>query len=168
MSGGRAVAAVGLAALVASCATASRIENGRFYSPKGYSVQLPSGWRVAAGDADLDLWRASPSGGMLADATCAGRESARPLPVLSRHLLFGLTHPETVESDDRTINGWPASHRVMRGTVDGREVAVEAVVVKGDRCVHDFLYVAPVGEFEAGRAEFAAFVDSFAAGSAAR
>ena len=50
---------------------------------------------------------------------------------------------------------------MVRGTVDGTEVTVEAVVVKSARCVHDFLYVAPAAAFEAGRRDFRAFVESF-------
>jgi hypothetical protein len=102
---------------------------------------------------------------MLADATCEGPDPARALPVLARHLVFGLTRPVTVESDTRTVGGRPAAHRVLRGVVDGREVEVESLVVKGDRCVHDFLYVAPPEQFEAGRGDFQAFVESFSSGA---
>jgi hypothetical protein len=159
--------ALGLAALLAGCATATgRIEGGTFYSPKGYTVKLPeAGWRVEPGGADLELRRDVPAGGMLADATCDGREVGRPLPVLARHLVFGLTRPVTVKSDMRTVNGRPAAHQVLRGVIDGREVEVETVVIKGDRCVHDFLYVAPSGQLEAGRRDFEAFVESFASGA---
>jgi len=159
--------ALGLAALLAGCGTqAGRIESGTFYSPKGYTVRLPEkGWRVERGDADLELRRDVPAGGMLADATCEGPDPGRPLPVLARHLVFGLTRPVTVESDTRTVGGRPAAHRVLRGVVDGREVEVESLVVKGDRCVHDFLYVAPPEQFEAGRGDFQAFVESFSPGA---
>jgi hypothetical protein len=39
---------------------------------------------------------------------------------------------------------------------------VEAVVVRGPRCVYDFLYVAPASTFEAGRGEFRRVVESLA------
>ena len=92
-------------------------------------------------------------------------DPGRPLPVLARHLVFGLTRPVTVESDTRMVGGRPAAHRVLRGVVDGREVEVESLVVKGDRCVHDFLYVAPPEQFEAGRRDFQALVESFSPGA---
>ena len=82
--------------------------------------------------------------------------------MLARHLTFGLTHRETMESDTWTVGGRPATHTVIRGRRDGVEVAVEAVVLKGERCIHDFLYVAPVAGFEEGREDFKAFVESFA------
>ena len=157
--------AAGALALLAGCSTASsRIENDTFYSVKGYSVVLPgSGWRVTPGGAaDLELKRDSPPGGMLADATCEGAPRERPLSILVRQLTFGLTSRETVESDEDPRAGRPAAHRVVRGEVDGTPVAIEAVVVKGERCVHDFLYVAPLPAFDAGRPAFAAFVASLA------
>ena len=155
--------ALGLGLLLAGC-SASRIENGTFTSAKGYQVGLPrDGWRVEPGEtADLQLRRTAPPGAMLVDATCGGVELERPITVLARHLTFGLTNRQTVESDTWTVGGRPAAHRVVRGRRDGAEVAVEAVVLKGERCVHDFLYVARPGEFEDGRRDFRVLVESFA------
>ena len=155
--------ALGLGLALAGC-SGSRIENGVFLSAKGYRVTLPGdGWRVErGGDADLALRRDAPPGGMLADATCAGKPLGHPLPVLARHLTFGLTRRVIVERATEVLDGRSAEHTVVRGTVDGAEVAVEAVTVKGACCVHDFLYVAPAAAFEAGRRDFRAFVESFA------
>ena len=160
-----AALALGMAAVAqAACSTtATRFEGDTFRSAKGYSVKLPGGgWRVQSSErADLELRRDDPPGGMLADATCEGRELDRPLPVLARHVTFGLAERTTVESDTRPRAGRPAAHSVVRGNADGAEVQVEAVVVKGARCIHDFLYVAPAAQFEAGRRDFQAFVESF-------
>jgi hypothetical protein len=155
--------ALGLGLVLAGCMV-SRIENGTFHSAKGYQVTLPGdGWRVdPGGDADLALRRDAPPGGMLADATCAGKPLGYPLSVLARHLTFGLTKRVTVEHTTEILSGRPAEHTVTRGIVEGTEVAVEAVVVKSARCLHDFLYVAPAASFEAGRHDFRAFVESFA------
>ena len=99
---------------------------------------------------------------MLVDASCGGVELDRSLAVLARHLTFGLKDRRTVESDAWTVDGRPAAHRVIEGRRDGVDVMVEAVVLKGERCVHDFLYVAPPGEFEGGRRDFRLLVESFA------
>jgi hypothetical protein len=147
------------------CATsAGRIENGIFYSAKGYRVTLPAnGWTVDHGTrADLALQGEAASGGMLVDATCRGRESSRPLDVLARHLTFGLTKRDVVENGTTTVAGREAAHSVVRGRSDGREVTVEALVVRAEPCVHDFLYVAPTGLFDSGRPAFRALVESFA------
>ena len=158
-------ALLALVALLAGCATATgRIENGVYHSAKGYRVTLPaSGWKVDRGPrADLSLQDEAGPGGMLVDATCAGRERARSLDVLARHLTFGLTRREVVESGTVTVAGREAARSVVRGQADGREVTVEALVMRAEPCVHDFLYVAPTGAFDAGRPAFAALVASFA------
>jgi hypothetical protein len=153
-------------ALAAGCASTGRIEHGVFYSAKGYRVTLPrTGWTVQpGGGADLELRRADPPGGMLADATCGGRETQRNPGLLARHLTFGLAKRETLQNGTRAIAGRPAAHTVVRGSVDGAPVAVEAVVIKGERCVYDFLYVAPAAHFETGRDDFRKLVESFAGG----
>jgi hypothetical protein len=63
------------------------------------------------------------------------------------------------------MGGREAGHMVVRGSADGAEVTVEAVVLKGRRCVYDFLYVAPTAAFETGRGDFKAFVGSFSGGT---
>jgi len=111
--------------LLAGCASATgRVENGVFHSAKGYRVTLPAaGWTVERGPAaDLSLQADRGAGGMLVDATCAGRERARSLDVLARHLTFGLTRREVVESGTVTVAGREAARSVVRGQADGREV----------------------------------------------
>ncbi len=153
-----------VAVVLSACAAAGRIEDGVFYSSKGYHVHLPrEGWRVEPSrEADLELKRDTPPGGMLADATCDGREAGRPPEWLARHLTFGLAHRVTLDSDRSMVSGLRAARTVVRGTVDGTEVMVEAVVLKSERCVYDFLYVAPAHAFEAGRGDFQGLVESFA------
>jgi hypothetical protein len=163
MDGARVIRAIlGLGLLLAGCSM-SRIENGMFYSAKGYQVRLPgSRWQIDPGrTADLALRRDTPSGGMLAHATCEGKPLDYPLPLLARHLTFGLRNRVTVEQSRDVVRGQPAEHAVVRGTADGMDVMVEAVVVKTVGCIHDFLYVAPAAGFDAGRADFKAFVESF-------
>jgi hypothetical protein len=155
-----------VAVLLAGC-SASRIENGVFYSPKGYQVSLPrQGWAVKPGGAaELELQRQDPAGGMLADATCDDKTAGRPLTVLTRHLTFGLKDRVLEDGGPLTVAGRPAQRAVVRGSLDGARVGVEAVVIKGERCVYDFLYVAPAAAFEIGRGDFRAFVESFSGGA---
>ena len=160
-------AGVVLAGVLAAGCSASRIENGIFYSPKGYQVSLPrQGWTVKPGGAaELELERQDPAGGMLADATCDHTTAGRSLPVLARHLTFGLKDRVLEGGGALTVAGRPARRAVVRGSLDGTPVGIEAVVVKDDRCVYDFLYVAPVAAFDAGRGDFRAFVESFDGGA---
>jgi hypothetical protein len=152
-----------IAALLAGCSAASHIENGVFYSSKGYQVSLPTqGWSVKPGGAaELELQRQDPAGGMLADATCDDKTAGRPPTVLARHLTFGLKDRVVEDGGPLTLAGRPAQRAVVRGNMDGTPVGVEAIVVKGERCVYDFLYVAPAASFETGRGDFQAFVESF-------
>lgn len=161
----RNLALSGLAVVLAGTAcSADRIERGVFHSTKGYTVSLPGReWQVAsATEADLELRRAAPIAGMLADATCEGRIAGKPAPLLVRHLTFGLRNRKDVRTEEVVVKGLPGARTTLQGTLDGGEVAVDAVTLKGDRCVYDFLYVAPVDQFEAGRPEFQAFVESLA------
>jgi hypothetical protein len=154
----------GLVVLLAAACSADRIERGVFHSTKGYTVSLPGReWQVASATAaDLELRRAAPVAGMLADATCEGRVPSQPAPLLVRHLTFGVKNRKDVRTEEVVVKGLPGARTTLRGTLDGGEVAVDAVTLKGDGCVYDFLYVAPVDQFEAGRPEFQAFVESLA------
>jgi hypothetical protein len=162
--GSRRLLLIAVSIVATACATATgRVENGVYHSAKGYRVTLPvSGWTVDPGPrADLALQGAASSGGMLVDATCDGRETARSLDVLARHLTFGLTKRDVIEQGTTSVGGREAAHSVVRGMAEGRDVTVEAMVMRADPCVHDFLYVAPTGAFEAGRPAFRALVESF-------
>ena len=155
--------ALALGLFLVAC-RASRVDDGTFISTKGYQVRIPrEGWQIEPdGRPDLELRRIAPPGGMVVDATCDSVQFDRSLDVLARHLTFGLRDRRTVESDTWTVGGRPATHRVVQGRRDGAEVTVEAVVLKGERCVHDFLYTAPSAEFESGRHDFRVLVESFA------
>jgi hypothetical protein len=160
----RRLAAAALCLGAAGCATGPGIEDGRYASDKGYRVAMPpAGWRPEGGSpADLELRRDAPPGGITVNASCGGPELVRPLPLVLRHLTFGLDRRKTVEQAETSVAGLPALRAVLEGAADGAPVAVEAVVVRGPRCVYDFLYVAPPAAFEAGRADFHRLVDSLA------
>jgi hypothetical protein len=151
--------------LLLTACSADRIEQGVFHSHKGYEVVIPGGdWQVAAdGRADLVLRHASEQAGMLADATCRGGAATRPLSALSRQLFFGLIDRSVVEEEPVAVGGRQGVRTVVRGHRSGATLRVEAIVLKDERCVYDFLYVAPEEHFEAGRPQFRTFVESFAA-----
>jgi hypothetical protein len=157
------VEAVLLAAVLALAGcSASRIVDGVFHSDKGYRVTVPApGWQAQTGRrVDLEL-RRDGAAGMLVDATC-GPVAERSLDVLSRHLLFGLRHWRDATREPAQVGGLTAQRRTLRGEMDGREVAVEAIVAQGEGCVYDFLYVAPPELFDEGQPAFRSLVDSFA------
>jgi hypothetical protein len=138
-----------------------RLEDGIFYG-RNYRVELPSGWRVVPdGRADLALSRPDAPGGMLVNATCEGRERERSLPVLTRHLLFGLKEEQILARADVEVNGQPAERTVFEGkSAEAGPVEGEAYVIKVADCVYDLLYVSPPEFFEQGRPAFDGFVRS--------
>jgi hypothetical protein len=159
--------------LGAGC-SAGLIEDGVFYSTKGYRVAIPGPtWQiVAGGGADLQLQRVEPKGGgpeggreinagIVVHATCGGNPPRRTLSVLARHITFGLEGRELLDRGEVTLGGRSAWRSLIQGRLDGAPVKVEAYVMKDQRCVYDFLYVAPPEGFAAGEGEFRAFVQSF-------
>ena len=150
-------------ATLTGCRSAA-VENGRYASPKGYGVAVPSaGWTaVAQAEADVEWQRTSPPARMLVHGSCDDGSPRRPLPVLARQLMMGVRDRTVIEKGEVTIAGRPAGHVVVEGrSVEHSDrVRIEAYVVKGTRCVYDFLYAAPVESFEASRPEFRRVVDS--------
>jgi 2-keto-3-deoxy-galactonokinase len=101
---------------------------------------------------------------MLANAECDDRAKSRSAGVLLGQLLIGLRDRATIEQNEISLNGRQALHRVLDGRVaaDGAPTRIEAYVVTEQGCVYDFAYAAPPASFEAWRADFRRFVESFA------
>jgi hypothetical protein len=70
-----------------------------------------------------------------------------------------------LQEEHVTVAGRRAAHAVVEGRLgDGApRMRVEAYVVKDDRCVYDFLYVAPPEAFETWRDDFVRLVETLAA-----
>ena len=163
----RAPLALALGAVIAFTGCAGRrIENGVYHSTKGYRLTLPGAdWSVAAeSKADLELRHQDGMAAMLANAECDDRARSRSAGLLLGQLLIGLHDRATIEQDEVSVNGRRALHRVLDGRVaaDGAPTRIEAYVLKEEGCVYDFAYVAPPSSFDAWRADFRRFVESFA------
>lgn len=159
-----ALVGLGIAAALAGCA-GKRIEHGVFHSPKGYRIAVPAGWAPALdGRADLELRRPDEEAGMLVNAACDAGALRRGADVLVRYPLFGLRDRAILEKGAVSLDGRPAAHTVVEGRMRGEDerVKVELYVVKGERCVYDFLYVAPPATFDTRRPDFQRFVETFA------
>jgi hypothetical protein len=163
----RAPLALALGAVIAFSGCAGRrIENGVYHSDKGYRLTLPGpDWSVAADSkADLELRHQDGLAAMLANAECDDRAKSRSAGLLLGQLLIGLHDRATIEQNEVSVNGRPALRRVLDGRVaaDGAPTRIEAYVLKDGTCVYDFAYAAPPASFEAWRADFRRFVESFA------
>jgi len=161
---GRAWLVVLVASLLVSGCAVKRIENGVYHSSKGYRVAIPKAeWSlVDGGPADLALRHHGSSAGMAVNAVCAGAAPRRAADVLARQLHIGLRDRRTIERATTEVAGRPASRVVVEGRLeDSASVRIESLSMRDERCLYDFLYVAPPAAFEAARADFSTFVDSF-------
>jgi hypothetical protein len=163
----RAPLALALGAVIAFSGCAGRrIENGVYHSDKGYRLTLPGpDWSVTADSkADLELRHQDGLAAMLANAECDDRAKSRSAGLLLGQLLIVLHDRATIEQNEVSLDGRQALHRVLDGRVaaDGAPTRIEAYVLKEQGCVYDFAYAAPPASFEAWRADFRRFVESFA------
>lgn len=144
--------------------SASRIENGVFFSNKGYHVALPLiGWQVATNqEADLVLEAPRRHAVMAAHASCGGVLPTRDLPILARHLRFGVERLALIEQKTAAVAGHSGLRSRFLGSLEGSSVEIEHYVLKAGGCVHDLIYAAPPEEFSKGQDEFSKFVGSFA------
>jgi hypothetical protein len=132
-----------LLATLAGCGGV-RLQDGSYLvSRKGYRVGAPDGWTRIETEADVTLRRGAPAGGLMAHATCEGNPPTRPLPVLVRHLRFGLRDVQDLVETPVTLAGLPGTAHGFRATLDGLPVAVRAVTLRGTSCVYDLVGVAP-------------------------
>jgi hypothetical protein len=162
----RRAAALAAAALVLGACAGARVEHGVFHAPTGYRVTLPpdGAWRIVDDSrADLELRHRTVSAGMLVNGACEPGLARRTPAVLERHLLMGLRERRELERDEAPVNGRMASHRLLEGRMrdSDERVRVESYVLRGERCVYDLLFVAEPAAFDAGRADFRRFVESF-------
>ena len=107
-----------------------------------------AGWTRIDSEADVALRRAQPAAGLMAHASCEGKPPSRPLPVLARHLRFGLRNVQDLVETPAALDGVP--------------VVVRALTLRGPGCVYDLVGVAPPDELAALAPDFERFTQSFA------
>ena len=163
MTGWRRLRALLAAASVLAGCAAARFEDGAYLVPaKGYRVSPPPGWERIPSEADLALRQPALGAGLMAHATCEGRTPTRPLPILARHLRFGLTEVTDLHEDAAEVAGRAARRSRFRARLDGTPVAVEALTVAGPRCVYDLVVVASAAGLARATPDFERFAASFA------
>lgn len=154
-----------MTALVAGLAGCGgvRLEEGSYVvTQKGYRVGALDGWTRIESDADVALRRTAPAAGLMAHATCEGNPPARPLPVLARHLRFGLRNVQHLVEAPAALDGLTGTAQEFRATLDGVPVAVRALTLRGPGCVYDLVGVAPPEDLAALLPDFERFTGGFA------
>ena len=157
-----------LVAGLAGCAAVQRQAGSYVISGKGYRVGAPDGWTRIDSEADLTLRRTDPPAGLMAHATCEGKPPARPLPILARHLRFGLREVQDLVESPASLDGLPGTSQRFRATLDGVPVAVHALTLRGAGCVYDLVGVAAPEGLTALAPDFERFTAGFAVDGVAR
>lgn len=154
-----------LGALLAAGCAGRRIEQGVYYSTKGYRVRIPGPeWTVVEGSrADLELRPRNGQAGMLANATCDAEVVRRSASVLQRQLLLGLPDRRVIAEEAILVAGRPGTRTMVEaGDAEAGRVRIETVTVSDTRCVYDLAYAASVDSFAQRHRDFMEFVASFA------
>jgi hypothetical protein len=153
---------------LAGC-TGVHLQDGSYVvSRKGYRVGAPEGWTRIDSEADVALRRTAPPGGLMAHATCEGKSPARPLPVLVRHLRFGLRNVHDLVEAPSELDGLSGTAQRFRASLDGVPVAVRVLTLRGSGCVYDLVGVAAPDGLAALAPDFERFAAGFAVDGATR
>lgn len=155
---------VTVAGVLAGCAAGpTRPDGGAVaLTGKGYRVVAPPGWVPVEGKADVALRHPAHQAGLMAHATCEGKAPRRPLPVLARHLRFGLRDVRDLDEAAVQVAGQPGVRSRFTARLDGVPVAVGAVTLQARGCVYDLVVVAPPDQLAAVAEDFERFAASFA------
>ncbi|WP_434384713.1 hypothetical protein [Melittangium boletus] len=156
------VLGLGLAAL-AGCHRGVRFEN-QVFSKEGvrYRVgEVPPGWaRVTLPENDLAWFLQDTGHALSVNATCREKTDA-PLDVLTHHLLEGFTERQEVTRQLEVVDEREALRSHYLAKLDGVPVELMLVVLKKDRCLFDFTYVAPLDRLDSHREALDALVLGF-------
>jgi hypothetical protein len=135
---------------------------------KGYRIALPADWERLDTEADVAVRHRTLGVVLMAHGTCEGNAPSRSLPVLARHLRFGLRGTQGLATEPMTVAGHAGLRSRFSARLDGVAVAVEAVTVLAQGCTYDLVAVAPAGRSEAATEAFEGFVAGFGLGGRAR
>jgi hypothetical protein len=153
-----------LGGLLAGCAgvRARAAGDAIVVTRKGYRVVPPSGWEpLPSAEADVALRQPGLEAGLMAHGTCEGKTPRRSLPVLVRHLRFGLRDVEGLDQARVEVAGLPGVRSRFTARLDGVPVAVGVVTLQGRGCVYDLVVVAPPERLGAVAGDFERFATSF-------
>jgi hypothetical protein len=156
-------AALVVPVVVMGCAAGvRRVGDALVVREKGYQVTPPEGWERIPSDADVALRHPALGAGLMAHGTCEGTAPRRTLPVLARHLRFGLRDVEGLEEARLELAGRHGIRSRFTARLDGIPVAVGAVTLQGRGCVYDLVVVTAPGRLAEAAPAFEAFAASFA------
>ncbi|MCA9623774.1 MAG: hypothetical protein KC731_32350 [Myxococcales bacterium] len=139
---------------------------GGIYRGDGFAFRMEApgdGWRpLDAAPAALSYRNDAYQATIMVHGRCGLDGDDIPLTALTNHLFLDFTDREVKSQDVVPFDGREAMHTVLDAKLDGVPMTYDVWVLKKDGCVYDLLYLAPPGQFEAGRPDFEALVRGFA------
>ena len=137
---------------------ATPYQKGNFYRVG----PLPGGWeRLRTNARAIAFYHPAYRATIYTDAFCGGSFSDAPDEVLIGGMVGGLQELKTLHQEPLMLDGRGALRRRMHAALDGVPLELDAMVVKKDDCLFDFLAVAPFPADPAVRADFVAFYEGF-------
>lgn len=123
---------------------------------------LPSTWQKTPFSYRAILfthWQAQAS--ISVDAFCKGSADDGPLTLLARQLFYGLSNQRIHLQKKLRLDGREAVRSVVSGALDGADVTMDAVVLKMNECVFDFVYTSNPRDYKLGVHDFENFYEGF-------
>jgi hypothetical protein len=118
---------------------------------------------VDPGGADRAWFNGHLRASIYTDSNCGPRFLDGHPQLLLRHLMYGLDEATELRDEPYLVGGRQGRLCVQRGTLDGIEVQVGAVVFNRGACTYDMVYIAAPERFEQGWPTFEGVVQGFEA-----
>jgi hypothetical protein len=140
-------------------------EPGRVLTKDGfYKVGALSGdWlRILRGNALIAFRNNDLKSTISTDAFCDQAFDDAPLSMLTKHLFAGLQDVKVLKEQSFNLDNRGALRTLFKGSLDGVEVMIDAVVIKKDWCLFDFYLVSPSAKYAEAAPPFTEFFQGFA------
>lgn len=126
-----------------------------------YRVVLPGGsWRpLEVEGADVAMGQGEKAA--FAILSPSKIDKALPLEVLRLNLLLEVKNKKILYKGSAVLDGQPALHTILEGTVEGDKVRIESYVAAKGGLVYDLVYWAGPAYFQAFQGDFEGVVKSF-------
>ena len=119
-------------------------------------------WTVVdAGGADFAWWHRETGATIYTDSNCEKAFSDSSLERLANAQAAAIDDSQLVELKEHRLSERDALTAIYAGQVDGVPVRVMTTVVKKDRCIYDFVMVAPVSTDAPLEQDYQSLVASF-------
>lgn len=123
---------------------------------------LSSEWKRSTSRAKVaSFYHAQLHSTIYSDAFCGAQfEDAKPAELLSQ-LESGLEGKSQLKRSTAQLSGREALQSTFLGKLDGAQVSTQAIVLKRDRCMFDFVLISQPNFFSAAQADFQKFISGF-------